>query len=110
MCAEHTWTEDRQPPKTVVWRWSVRRTPDITALQLCLLCWKSTKRGTFPKRGIYVDGIYVTSLRFVRTGVMKVMWVLDRSEHSRLENYMRFRVLPNIFQILATATSPDRFG
>ena len=47
-----------------------------------------------------MDGIYVTSLRFVRTGVMKVMWILDRSEHSRLEN-MRFRVLPNVFQILA---------
>ena len=103
VCAEHTWTEDRQPPKTVVRHGGGLSDGRLTSQRynsVCF-CWKSSpSEGPFQKRGTYMDGIYVTSLRFVRTGVMKVMWILDRSEHSRLEN-MRFRVLPNVFQILA---------
>ena len=67
--AEHTWTEDRQPPKTVVRHGGglVRRTPDITALQLCLLLLEElTKRGTFPKTR-YIYGWYLRNVPMLCT-------------------------------------------
>ena len=77
--AEHTWTEDRQPPKTVVRHGGglVRRTPDITPRynSVCFAGRAHQARDLSKTRYIYGWYLYVTSLRFVRTGVMKVMWV-----------------------------------